>query len=287
MAAAQDMMGTTGVRFDATLNERLHDESGRAIREVRRSSDIGSFHYSDNLSRSLKHTGEILLDLAPHYLDTSRFITIINDEDKEESVKIDPNAPVSYSETRGPDGKNIKVFNPKIGRYTVTVTTGPSYATRRIESAESMMAFAKALPQQASLIADLLAKAQDWPGSEEIARRLTRALPPQLLSPDQKDIPPQLQAIVQALQQQLQQLQQQNQQLQAAVLERDKDRAVAQDKINKDFEAKLLQIAQKSQSENSDRVLEISKHLQEVIERSLRSLPAGSTGQKLPVESSP
>ena len=52
--AAQDMMAATGIRFDATQNERMIDESGKAIRELRRSGDLGSFHYADNLGQSLR-----------------------------------------------------------------------------------------------------------------------------------------------------------------------------------------------------------------------------------------
>jgi len=246
MGAAQDMQATTGIRFDATMHERMQDESGRAIRELRRSGDLGSFHYVDNLSRALRHTGAILIDLAPHYLDTKRYQTVLREDDTEETVLIDPNADKAYTETRGQDGKTLKVFNPKIGKFAVTVTIGPSFATKRIEAAESMMSFAKALPNTAQLIADLIAKNQDWPGADEIARRLAKAVPPQFLTPDQKDVPPQVQAVIQQLEAQIKQLSAERQQLMAAVNDKNADRAVAQDKVNKDFEAKLLQILQKA-----------------------------------------
>lgn len=246
--AAQDMMATTGIRFDATMNERMTDESGRAIRELRRSGDLGSFHYIDNLSRALRHTGAILIDLAPAYLDTRRYATVLAEDDSEELILIDPNATKAYEERRNPNtGKTLKVFNPKIGKFAVTVTIGPSYATKRIEASESMMAFAKAMPNVASLIADLIAKNQDWPGAEEIAQRLAKSVPPQLLTPEQKDVPPQVQALLQALDQQVKALTAERQQLMAALNDRNADRVVAQDKVNKDFEAKLYAVLQKSE----------------------------------------
>ena len=70
MAAAQDMQATTGIRFDATLQERMYDESGKALRELKRVGDLGNFHYVDNLARSLRHTGRILIDLIPKVYDT-------------------------------------------------------------------------------------------------------------------------------------------------------------------------------------------------------------------------
>lgn len=257
---AQNMMATTGIRFDATKNERMMDESGVAIKELRRSGDIGSFHYVDNMARSLRHTGRILIDLIPKVYDTKRMITILREDDTEEQVQMDPNSPKPYMERRpqmgqpgmsavGPgDGtqqKMLKIFNPTYGRYGVTVTIGPSYATKRIEASENMMAFAKAMPNVASLIADLIAKNQDWPGAEEMAKRLAKAVPAQLMTPDQKDVPPQVQAVMNNLDQQVKQLTQERQQLLAALNEKQTDRAQRQDEINKAFEAKMAAVEEK------------------------------------------
>lgn len=241
-AAAQDMMATTGIRFDATVAERVTDESGRAMRELKRNSDIGSFHYIDNLARSLKHSGRIMIDLIPKIYDTKRMMTILREDDSEERVQIDPNLQKPMMEARQGNGKMLKIFNPTYGEYGVTVTIGPSYATKRIEAAESMMDFAQALPNTAQLIADLIAKNQDWPGAQEMAARLAKAVPPNLLTPDQKDVPPQVQAMMQAMDGQIKQLTQERQQLIMALNEKQSDRAQRQDEIDKSFEAKLMKI---------------------------------------------
>lgn len=244
--AAQDMMATTGIRFDATINERMLDESGKAIKELRRTGDFGAFHYVDNLARSLKHAGDIFIDLIPKIYDTSRIITILREDDTEEMVQLDPTASKPYQETRDRETQKIrKIFNPKYGRYGVTVTIGPSYATKRIEASENMMNFAKAMPQTAMLIADLIAKNQDWPGAEEMATRLAKAVPPQLLTPDQKDVPPQIQAYIQALQQHIQQLAAQMQQAMVALNDKTLDRQQRQDEIDKAYSAKITATEEK------------------------------------------
>lgn len=247
--AAQDMMAVTGIRFDATMGERMYDESGRALRELRERGDMGSFHLIDNLARALRHTGEILVDLIPKVYDTKRIETILREDDSEETVQLDPNAPKPFLEGRHPQtNKVMKIFNPNMGRYGVTVTIGPSYATKRIEAAESMMDFARALPNAAALIMDLIAKNQDWPGAEEMATRLAKAIPPNLLSPDAKDVPPQVSAMLQAMDQQIKQLSQERQQLIAALTSQQADRQQRQDKIDKDFESKLLAVVQKAEA---------------------------------------
>lgn len=250
--AAQDMMAVTGIRFDATLQERVVDESGRAIREIRRTGDIGSFHYVDNLSRSLKRCGELLIDLIPKYYDEKRMVTILREDGSEEMVQIDPHAPKPMQEQKYPPshpvkpGKTLKIFNPTIGKYGVTVTIGPSYATKRIEASESMMDFMKAMPpQMTGAVIDLVAKNQDWPGGEEFASRLAKLVAqqfPGVMTADPKDIPPQVMAMLQSMDSQIKQLTQERMQMIKALNDQSADRQIEMQKINNDFEAKLLKI---------------------------------------------
>lgn len=242
-----DLMATTGVRFDANQSQTRVDDSGRAIRELRRSSDVGNFNYADNLARAMKNLGMQIIDLFPKIYDGRRIATMLREDDTEERIMIDPDAPDSYKEVRNEKtGKTVKIFNPSLGKYAVTVTVGPSYATKRIEAGESMMAFAHAMPQTASLIADLIAKYQDWPGAKEMADRLAKAVPANLLTPDQKDISPQVQAVMQSMENQIKQLTQQLQGAIAQLNDKGQDRAIAMDKISKDFEAKIFAVVQKA-----------------------------------------
>jgi hypothetical protein len=286
--AAQDMMATTGIRFDATLQERVRDESGRALRELQRNGDIGSFHYVDNLSRALRHTGVILVDLIPKVYDTKRIVTILREDDKEEQVQLQPNAGVPMQEgtKRGPDGKpqKLKIFDPRYGRYGVTVTVGPSYATKRIEAAESMMQFVSAMPQTASLVADLIAKNQDWPGAEEMAKRLAMMVPPHLLAQGMKDIPPHAQAMIQSLGHQMQGLMVERQKMLMALNDKSGDRAIKKLKIDRDFEAKLIAIMQKADLAQHDATTQQAAHLADATHALIEGLSgpapdnAGPTG---------
>jgi hypothetical protein len=242
-SAEQDMMATTGIRFDSTMAERTIDESGKAIRELRRNNDVGSFHYMDNASRSLRHTGRILVDLIPKIYDTRRVVTILRENDEEERLTLDP--AMSAPMTRQPKSKDAasrKIFNPTLGKYGVTVTVGPSYATKRIEAADQMMQFARVMPEKGALIAHLIAKYSDWPGSDEIYRILVRAVPPNLLAPDMRDLPPQMQAFVQSLTQQVSRLMTERTQMLRDLTDQRADRALRKEKIDRDFEAKLTKV---------------------------------------------
>ena len=271
-AAAGDMMATTGIRFDPQQTVQNVNDSGRAIRELRRSGDVGSFHYVDNLARSLKLGGKMFLDLIPKVYNKKQILTILREDDTEEAIQLDPNSDKSFKEVQRPDGKKLKIFNPTVGKYGVTVTIGPSYATKRIEAAESMMAFAKALPNTAQLIADLIAKSQDWDGAEEIAARLAKAVPANLLTPDQKDVPPQIQAVMQHMDEQIKQLTQQLQAAMAALNDKDKDRSIAMEKIHLDFEKSIFATIQKADSDFAKHVGSHVQHLSREVEDLTRAL---------------
>lgn len=244
IGASQDMQAVTGIRFDATHQERSYDESGKALRELKAIGDLGNFHYVDNLSRSLRHTGRIFIDLIPKIYDTRRVETIIREDGEDELATLDPGLQQPFQKSKDQQGKVQRLYNPRLGTYDVTVTIGPSFATKRSEASESMINFLKVMqPQQAAMVTDLIAKNQDWPGADEFATRLEIMLPPQLQQGKMDEIPPEARGMVSALQQQLQQLKQERDQAVALLGDKDKDRQIEQDKINKDFEAKMAKIA--------------------------------------------
>ncbi len=284
-SAAQDMMAVTGIRFDATLQERVYDESGRALRELRRSGDIGSFHFTDNFAISLRHSTEIIVDLIPKIYERKQIITILRDDDKEEAIMLDPTAPKALQEGDQRDpvtDKVMRAFNPNVGRYGVTATIGPSYATKRVEAAESMMDFVKAMPQAGQLVMDLIAKNQDWPEAEQFATRLAKALPPGMIQPEMKDVPPQVQALLQQMQQQIQQMTQERTAMMKQLMDQEADRAQRQDKIDKDFEAKLLAVIQKAEAAVATHIGSQLKDLAEgvnLLRDTLASPPPAANGK--------
>ena len=262
--ADMDMMATTGVRFDVAQDRHNVDpRSGKAIRAFQTPQDLGIAHYMDNFKRSLKHAGDIFIDLIPKIYDEKRQLVILREDDTEQKIEIDPHASKPLGEKQDASGKKLPTFNPTIGKYGVTVTIGPDFATKRQEASEEMLEFMQAIPQVAHFIADLVAKNKDWEGADEIAQRLAKTIPAQLMAPDKKDMTPQTSAYVQNLEGQVKQLGQQLQLAAKEIQEKDKDRAVAQDKIDKDYEAKILKvIADTSKEAAKIAVQEAKLHLE-------------------------
>jgi uncharacterized protein YecT (DUF1311 family) len=85
-----------------------------------------------------------------------------------------------------------KIYNPSVGKYDVAVTTGPSYMTKRQEAMDAMSQILQANPNLWGVAGDLFVKNMDWPGAQEIAKRLAKTIDPKLLSDPDED--PALQA---------------------------------------------------------------------------------------------
>lgn len=197
MFASDDMKATTGV-YDASLGNRSNETTGVAIQARQNQSQTSTLHFSDNLARALRHLGRILIDAIPRVYDGERMLRILGEDQTEKMVGING--------AKAPQQE--KTFALGTGRYDVTVAMGPSYTSRRQESAASQMEFIRVYPQAAAVVGDLLAENMDWPGATKIAERLKKMLPPGLAEPD-----PEQKIDPGALMHQLQQMQQQQQQL--------------------------------------------------------------------------
>jgi hypothetical protein len=197
MQAAEDLKATTGI-YDAALGNRSNESSGIAIQRRANQAQTSNFHFVDNLSRSIRHAGRILVDILPKIYDTARAARIVGEDGQQEIVRI--------NEMFGKPGQE-KAYMLGVGKYDVVMETGPSYATKRQEAVASMLEFTKIYPEGGQAVGDLLVRNMDWPGATEIADRLKKLLPPNLLDDkDKPPMPPEAQA-------QLQQLDQQNQML--------------------------------------------------------------------------
>ncbi len=97
-------------------------------------------------------------------------------------------------------GADARYNDLTAGNTTWWSRTGPSYATQRQEAAQSLERLVAAFPQVMAIAGDLIYKFQDFLGAEEIAERIERTMPPNLVPPKEgapqrppQPPPPQLQ----------------------------------------------------------------------------------------------
>jgi len=232
MGAADDIKATTG-QYDSSIGATSNERSGKAILARERQTDTSTYHYVDNLARAIRYITRQIVDLIPHIYDTERIARIIGIDGETSTVKTNPDQPEPVRKIIDERGIVIeKIYNLGVGKYDVCVTTGPSYMTKRQEALEAMAQLLQGNPQLWAVAGDLFVKDMDWPGAQEIAKRLAKTIDPKLLSnPDES---PEMQAAQQQIEQMGQEMNQMHQMLQNV----EKSLEV-QEAARKDYEAKI------------------------------------------------
>lgn len=159
-AANDDMKAIIGI-YDASLGQRSNETSGKAIMARQREGDVSTYHFIDNLSRAIRHTGRIVMDLIPKVYTPGRIVRTLGSDGDVERAQL--------GEQANPEAG---IYNLGAGKYDLTVEAGPSYTTRRVEAAEAMTAMFQANPDTVPLLADLWAKMQDFPFADKIEERI-------------------------------------------------------------------------------------------------------------------
>ena len=85
----------------------------------------------------------------------------------------------------GPDGPEL-LNDLSQARFDIRVDVGPSYTTQRIEAATAMLDYAKSDPAAMPFMRDVFVENMDWPGARQLAERLKRTIPPEVLGPDEQ-----------------------------------------------------------------------------------------------------
>jgi hypothetical protein len=239
--AGEDIKATTGV-YDPTLGNSSNEESGIAIQRRNTQAQTSNFHFMDNLTKSMRHAGRIIVDLIPKIYDTERALRILGDDGEEEVVYV--------NKVFQKDGKDTH-YDLSAGTYDVTINTGPSFETKRQEAVKSMMDLSKSFPQMAQWAGDLMVRNMDWNGAQEIADRIKKMLPPQLQDDGkQPPIPPQVQQQMQQMGQVIQGLTQHlneaTMEIKTKKFELDSKERIAMAQLKADCSIELARLNEKS-----------------------------------------
>ena len=210
---AEDIKAVTG-QFDASMGAGGNETSGRAILARQREGDTATYSYIDNLSRAIRYTGEILVDLIPKIYDTERVVRILGIDGGEKWVEINK---IQLDQMTG---QQIVTNDITSGKYDVSVTVGASYNTQRQEASEALLEM-MGNPMLAPVVADLLAKNLDIPNSDELEKRLRKiGIKSGVIEPTEEEMAEGGDEVMQGMQQQFEE--------QMAVMQQQAEQAVMQ-----------------------------------------------------------
>jgi len=249
-SAAQQSIGDLQAAFgmfEANLGQPSNETSGRAILARAKEGDTATYHYDDNLNLSIAMVGKIIMEAVPRVMDTRRVVRTLGDDSVSSFVVVDPDMNMAYAETQ--DGK-IHI-NPTMGKYDVFVVAGPSFTTRRQESAEAIAQLVNGNPQILALLGDEWVKMMDWPNADKLSQRFKALLPPEVKASEQTEgEAPEVAQVKQEAEQMMQQMAQALEEAQTQLQELQSKL----DKAEDDNEAKEKEILIKGYQAETDRL---------------------------------
>ena len=217
--------------------------SGKALAGQQNQVDLSNFHFYDNMCRSIRHTGKIILDLVPKIYDTQRVIRIIGADGQPTMETINERKTTA-------DGIETVMNDVTVGEYDVVIDAGPSFQTKRQQAVEAMMPLL-AKDKLFDVAGDLAFRNMDFPGADVIADRLA-AMNPLAQIDDKSDIPPQIQMQLMQAQQQVQDMQKEMAAMQLLIKQRGDIEQVKQDN-----ETKRELMRQTAKAHNTETMAEV------------------------------
>lgn len=212
MQVAQNELMMASGQYQAQMGENENAKSGVAINARQRQGDRATYHFIDNQAIAIRFTGKILIDLIPKVYDTPRIKKILSQDGSRINVKIDNEAEDELQNVSDPNnpiidnGQKVKeyVFNPEFGMYDIQADTGPSYATKRMETANILTQIATNDENFLKVGGDILFKNLDFAGAEVLAQRYYKLIPPEITG---DGLPPQVEEAMNKASEMIQMLQ--------------------------------------------------------------------------------
>ena len=181
LSDVRDAVGLSQASLGASGNER----TGEAILQRKTQGDASQFHFFDNASMAIEHTGRIIVDLIPFIYDTQKVMKIRGEDGMVKQVFINPEMAGAFAEKINEYDEIIgRQINPKIGQYDVVLQAGPSSASKRQETTKAMVVLAQTAPELVKIGGDIMVGNMDFPGSQELAARINRTIPPEIKNPE-------------------------------------------------------------------------------------------------------
>ena len=168
----EDFREVTGV-YPNSVGGASGEVSGSAISNRIAQGQISNSHFRDNMEKSLLHAGRIIVDMIPKIYNTQRTIEIIGAANETELVRI------NEAQVQGQPDHFLTM-----GSYSVEISAGQDYKNRREEVAKTLIDMSKVWPKILEIAGDIVVKNLEIPQSEEIAERVRKIMPQEMLIND-------------------------------------------------------------------------------------------------------
>jgi hypothetical protein len=244
LQAVDDIKASIGM-YNASIGRKGNATSGKQELVQQQEGDVATFHFADNLNRSITQVGQVIVCMLPEIYDTPRALRIVGEEEEIKNVGVNG----MYVEGQK------EAYDLTKGKYDVRVVTGAPYTTKRQEAAEFFTSIVTQQPDLMKVMGDLLFKYSDVAGSEAMASRMKKVIDPQFLEEEDR-----LQ--IEQEKQQLQQVDPEKEQMKQVIQQGMEEMQGMQgelEAIKSQLQNKQLETQLKAQSEQAKNQLEAAK----------------------------
>lgn len=260
MQVAQNELMMASGQYQAQMGENENAKSGVAINARQRQGDRATYHFIDNQAIAIRRTGKILIDLIPKVYDTPRIKKILAQDGSRMNVTIDTDAPEELQKTSDPNNPKMDngqqvieyIFNPDFGQYDVQADTGPSFATKRMETSAALLELAKSDENFMKIGGDILMKNMDFAGADVLALRYGNLIPPQVKG---EGLPPEVEQQMHKASDFIEQLQKQVGELTQQVKDKDKELTIKAQDLDLRFKKESATQAREDYKAETDRTV--------------------------------
>lgn len=165
--AAQYMSDISNMN-EASLGSSGNERSRVAIEARQRVASLGTASFTFHRDLAKQRCGRVMNELIPYVYDSRRIMSLVNPKNEAEVREINQVADPSS-----------RITNAK---YRVTITTGPSYATKMQEQSDILMTALERAPQVMTVALD---KMMEGFGLHDVAKRVRSQLPSGVVQPDE------------------------------------------------------------------------------------------------------
>ena len=209
MSLAEDGIRHSVGLHAPSLGALSSERSGKAIQRLQDKGSMSTYHLVLNFARSVRFAVKQLVGdgLNPGliqliYNEPGRILRIIGDEDVQQMIVL------GKSEEDLPD-QEIKdqpdfagIFDLSMGLYDVSADVGHAFSTQREAAFDAIGQVFQSSPELMQLLGDIWLKNADFPGSQEMSKRIKNMIPPQALG-KKPQIPPEVQQQMEQFQEQM------------------------------------------------------------------------------------
>ncbi len=236
--------------------------SGVAIGMRQRQSETAQFNFQDNTNKMVRHCARILIGLYQALYTVPMMRRIIGVDGEAQTVNL-------FDQT----AEGV-IADVTVGRYDVRMDTGPSYNTQREQNFQMIMQLLSMNPQLFAIIGDILLQNSPLLNAKEIAERIKKTMPPNLLGEEGDLNPEQAKAQIQQMDQLVQKMTADLEKLQKLVDDKDQDRQLEMVKTQLQAQ-KDIQVAQINAASRAD-----VQELRGVVELLKQKLDIANTPQQ-------